>query len=256
MTASNDVPGEEVEDLFARNIAFWGKMRQESLAEESVFIGGAGALGCIVAEILVRSGIGRIYLTDRGHVDPPDLNRQILYTVNDIGKSKAFTAAERLRSMTGQTEVVPLALTIGEADIANVLGGCRGVADCLDNFPSRFALEDSLTGNMFMVSGAIRGDYGQLTTVIPGLTCPLRELYKGIRPVHETVPVIPSIVFCIGSLMAQEILMNIWGEPALLNVLMVAGLSGFFFERVALSPSSSPSAKPATGTSTHDAPVD
>lgn len=227
-------------DIFSRSIAFWGEEKQDLLAKKTIFIAGVGAVGCVVAEILLRAGIGRLYLADRGFTDPPDLNRQALYTVNDLGKAKVSTAAQRLKSMTGQTEVIPLEVNIGEDDISGALSGCEGVADCLDNFPSRFALEESLTKDMFMVSGAILRDYGQVTTVVPGRTVSLRELYGGFKHVPKTVPVIAPIVFCLGSLMAQEILNNIWGEPQLQNTILVAGLAGFCFDLVPLTPTEKP----------------
>jgi len=227
-------------DIFSRSIAFWGEEQQDFLAKKSIFIGGVGAVGCVVAEILLRAGIGRLYLADRGYTDPPDLNRQALYTVNDIGKAKVFTAAERLQAMTGQTEVIPLEVNIGKDDISGTLSGCEGAADCLDNFPSRFALEESLTGDMFLVSGAILRDYGQVTTIVPGRTVSLRELYGSVKHTPKTVPVIAPIVFCLGSLVAQEILMNIRGEPRLLNTILAVGMSGFLFDRIPLTPLGKP----------------
>ncbi len=224
------------EDVFARNIALWGKEQQDFLAEKSLFIGGVGALGCIVAEILVRCGVGRLIIADRGIIDPPDLNRQALYTLYDLGRPKVYIAAERLKSLTGQTEVIPMNVSIGDDDIAGVLAGCDGIADCLDNFPSRFALEEAQPGNTFMVSGALLGDYGQLTSVIPGRTVRLQELFAGLGKAARTIPVTSTIVFAVGSLMAQEVLNNLRGKPQLAGELLVVGMSGFFLERIAVKP--------------------
>ena len=225
--------------IFARNIACWGEEQQAFLAGKSIFIAGVGALGCIVAEILVRSGIGRLYIADRGIIDPPDLNRQALYTTSDLDKAKVDVAAQRLKAMTGHTEIIELNVSIGDADITDAVAGCEGIADCLDNFPSRFALERCVREDMFMVSGALLGDYGQLTTVIPGRTVMLSELYAGLGRNPKTTPVTPSIVFCIGSLMAQEVLKNLLGEPELAGQLLIAGMSGLYFERVPLKPAAS-----------------
>jgi len=224
------------EHIFARNIAFWGEKQQDLFAQKSIFIAGVGAIGCIVAEILVRSGIGRLYIVDRGIIDPPDLNRQALYNTFDLDKPKVAVAARRLKSMTGFTEIIDMNVSIGDTDITDAVANCQGIADCLDNFPSRFALEKYMKPDMFMVSGALLGDYGQMTTVIPGKTVMLSELYGGLGRTAKTVPVTPAIVFCIGSLMAQEILKNLLGEPELAGQLLVAGMSGLFFERVPLKP--------------------
>lgn len=224
------------DDIFVRNIAFWGSEQQDILAGKSVFIAGVGALGCVVAEILVRCGIGRVVVADRGVIDPPDLNRQALYTVGDLGEPKAYIAADRLNALTGLTEVVAMNVSIGEDDIAGALSGCDGVADCLDNFPSRFALEDALPEKIFMVTGALRGDYGQLTSIIPGRTVRLRELFAGFGKAEKIVPVIPTIVFAAGSLMAQEILNNLLCKPQLAGRILVVGMAGFYLEHVPVKP--------------------
>jgi len=220
------------EDIFARNIAFRGAEKQASLSEKSMLIAGVGALGCIVAEILARSGIGTLYLVDRGIIDPPDLNRQTLYSLKDIGRAKTEAAAEKLIAMTGQTRIIPIQASIGDIDISEAIDHCHGVADCLDNFASRFALEDLLAETMFMVHGALQGDYGQLTTLIPGETVSLRDLYGRISEPQGIVPVTPAIVFCIGSLMSQEILKNLLHEPLLKNRIQIVGLSGFVFSSI------------------------
>ncbi len=224
-------------DVFARNRAFWGNERQELLAGKSLFVAGMGALGCVVSEILVRCGIGEIVIADRGIVDPPDLNRQSLYTLNDLGRSKVDCAAGRLRTLTGQTRVVPAKVSIGDDDIAGLLARCDGVADCLDNFPSRFALEDVLPGGTFMISGGLLGDYGQLTTILPGRTARLRDLFTRPDNTGKVVPVVPPIVFAVGSFMAQEILDSLGGNPQLAGVILAVGMSCLFTERVPIGPS-------------------
>lgn len=224
------------EDVFARNIAFWGPENQGLLSQKSILVGGVGALGCIVSEILVRAGVGKLYLVDRGIIDPPDLNRQTLYSMKDIGRPKTDAAAEKLISLTGYTEIVAMQLSVGDNDISDAVDHCHGVADCLDNFSSRFALEALLKDGMFMVHGALKGDYGHVTTIVPGITVTLHDLYARAREPKTTVPVIPAIVFCIGSLMAQEILKNLLGEPMLMNELQIVGLSGPVFSMVSLNP--------------------
>ena len=222
--------------VFSRSIAFWGKDRQELLAGKSVFVAGVGALGCIVAEILVRSGIGEVTIADRGVVDPPDLNRQSLYTVSDLGAPKVRAAARRLEDMTGQTRIVPLNVSIGDDDLTGPLAGCDGIADCLDNFPSRFALEEAQPRGTFMVSGAVLGDYGQITTIVPGATVSLRKLFATVKDKERPTPVVPTVVFAAGSFMAQEILAGLAGGPRLAGEILVVGMSGFFLERVPVSP--------------------
>lgn len=222
-------------EIFARSIAFWGADRQELLAGKSVFVAGVGALGAIVAQILVRSGVGEVLIADRGRVDPPDLNRQSLYTVSDLGELKVQVAARRLEVMTGLSRIVPLNISIGEDDLTGFLSACDCIADCLDNFPSRFALEEAQPPESFMVSGAILGNYGQITTIVPGKTVSLKKLFATVKDKKRPTPVVPTIVFAMGSFMAQEILACLSDEP-LAGEILAVGMSGFFLERVPVSP--------------------
>ena len=74
--------------IFMRNIQFWGEEKQKILAESSILIAGIGGLGCTVADILTRAGIGKLIIIDYGIIEASNLNRQILFEVSDIGKPK------------------------------------------------------------------------------------------------------------------------------------------------------------------------
>ena len=75
-------------EIFQRNIQFWGEEKQKILANSSILIAGVGGLGCAVGEILTRAGIGKLILIDKDIVEISNLNRQILFDISDIGKSK------------------------------------------------------------------------------------------------------------------------------------------------------------------------
>ena len=98
--------------IFSRQIAFWGEKKQLILQKSTIFIAGIGGLGCLLSEILVRSGIGKVYLCDNGIIEKPDLNRQIFYTQKDIGKRKVDIATKRLSEIHSFTEIVPVDVNI------------------------------------------------------------------------------------------------------------------------------------------------
>lgn len=114
-------------------------------------ITGIGGLGCLLAEILVRFGIGKVYLCDNGIIEKPDLNRQILYTHKDIGKRKANIVVKRLSKIHSFTEIIPVDVNTKDENFI-IPSDISGVADCLDNFESRFVLWDKLPkkNSMFM----------------------------------------------------------------------------------------------------------
>lgn len=227
----------EERDFFSRCVPVWGAEKMKKVRESSVAVAGAGGLGCGVAEILVRSGIGRLVLIDYGKVDVPDLNRQILFSMEDIGKSKVAAAAEKLRGISPFTEVVPVERLIQEHEGCNVLLRdmmCAVVADCLDNFPGRFALERAMPEGASLVHGGVEQDYGQVTTVVKGKTPSLRELYFDSAVSTAGVSVSPPVVSALGSIMAQEVLNVLWGVPSLQGKMLIVEFRDFSFFHLAL----------------------
>lgn len=94
-----------------------GLAGQEKLAAARVLVVGAGGLGSPVLAYLAAAGVGRIGIVDDDEVDVTNLQRQILYSTGDVGKSKAATAAERLHALNPQValDVLPVRLTAANA---------------------------------------------------------------------------------------------------------------------------------------------
>ena len=92
-------------ERYARQVLHWGEEKQKQIAEATVLIAGVGGLGATVSQLLVRAGIGKLYLVDDGILDWPDLNRQVLYGEADIGQKKLQLASERLRAINSATEI-------------------------------------------------------------------------------------------------------------------------------------------------------
>ncbi len=235
--------------FLARQILLWGEENQEILTRSTLLVAGVGGVGCTAAEVLSRCGVGKLILIDNKEVDPPDLGRQSLYTIQDLGRPKAVAAAERLSKISGLTEILPLEETIGEMDLSAVLGECDGVLDCLDNFEARFALEAELPGNSFIVHSAILGGFGQVTTTLPERTVRLRDLYAGLNQPCSPVPVAAPIVYILGSIMAQEALNNLWGKPELAGELLVVDANHFFFSRETIKRPLTPGGQPSSSRS-------
>ncbi len=218
------------ESIFSRNIKVWGDKKQRILAESCILIAGVGGLGSIVSEILVRSGIGSLIIIDDGVIDPPDLNRQALYISADIGEAKVDAAFKRLSSIHPHTTLIPIKQRItADPGFQKELKQIKfhGMADCLDNFESRFSFETLLDEDSFLVHGGVQNDYGQVTTIKKNQTKSLKELFIDIETSASPLPVCPQIVYNIGSIMAYEILNNLWQEPHLVNTMLVIELSDF-----------------------------
>ena len=227
----------EERDFFSRCLPAWGSERMEKVRNAAVAIAGSGGLGCVVSEILVRSGIGRLVLIDDGRVDIPDLNRQILFSMEDVGSAKVEAAAGKLRAISPFTEIVPVDQRIqNHEDTGDLFRSmkCAVIADCLDNFPGRFTLEKAVPEGVSLVHGGVEQDFGQITTVVRGRTPSLRELYFDTASSTAGVSVTPPVVAAIGSIMAQEVLNVLWGTPSLEGKLLIVEFADFSFFHVAL----------------------
>lgn len=194
-------------------------------------ITGIGGLGCLLAEILVRSGIGKVYLCDNGIIEKPDLNRQILYTHKDIGKRKANIVVKRLSKIHSFTEIIPVDVNTKDENFI-IPSDISGVADCLDNFESRFVLWDKLLRNKFYVHGCVGRFYGQVVTLIKGSSPTLRDIFSNYKVLEGPIPVCAHSVSVISSIAATEVVKNIFNEPVLFNRMLLIDLSDFTFTKL------------------------
>ena len=218
--------------IFDRQLLYWGKEKQKKLSETAVLIAGVGGLGSFVSQILVRVGVGKIYIVDRGIVDEPDLNRQILYNKTDIGKEKVYVAVEKLKAIHNFTEVVPIFTEIDEN--FEIPLDVNIVADCLDNFESRKILNTILRDGIVEVHIAVERDYGQVITLIKGSSPDLAEVEKEYFRYDKTIPVSANSVGVIASLGANEVINCIIGECKLTDTMLFVDLGSLFFKKIKL----------------------
>ncbi len=203
----------------------WGDRNQQRIAEAAVLVAGVGGLGATLSQLLARAGIGKLYLVDDGIVDWPDLNRQLLYGEKDIGLGKLQVAGERLRAINSATEITLIEGRI-EADFV-MPAGLSAVADCLDNYPSRFLLDKLTPAGVCLVHGGLEGDHGQVMTLQSGRSQPMAEIFAGACQPEGSIPVTPDNVVIVAGLMANELFAILFGQPKLLDRCLVVSLADF-----------------------------
>lgn len=198
-------------EMYSRQIMLpeMGRAGQEKLLASSVLICGMGGLGSGVALYLAALGIGRIGLVDGDTVSLSNLNRQILYTTADLGRPKAQTAAERLRAQNPDVAAEPYQELLTAANAGKIIDKYDIVADCLDNFDSRFVLNDACLalGKVFVHAGVYHLS-GQTITVVPGKSPCLRCLFPhGYQPPpgDERKGIIGATAGVLGCMQAVEI---------------------------------------------------
>ena len=194
-------------DRFLRHRGLVGDQGIERLQDATVAVCGAGGLGSTVLSLLARSGVGRIVIYDSGTTDAPDLNRQLLYDAGDIGAGKAERAAEHLRGIDARLVVEARPERVNaETDFT----GADLVADCLDNFTSRFAVDEATYDRSIpLVHAGVYEYFGQITSVHREKTRSLRELFdeSSARLDEEPgKPMYPPAVVCVAAIQAAECL--------------------------------------------------
>lgn len=206
----------------------------ERIRNSKILIAGVGGLGSTVAELAVRTGFKDIYLVDYKEVDEPDLNRQILYTKNDIGMKKLDVAEKKLREIS-DVNITKIRKKINEEfEIPDV----DIVIDCLDNFKTRYILEEkAFQRRIPFVHGGVKGYAGQVTVVYPHKTKRLRDIFGEIEDDLNPPQVFPPIVTLVGSIQLSETVKVLCGDEdgSLMNRLLVVDLSINTFDVIYLN---------------------
>lgn len=172
-------------ERYSRQILFpgIGKDGQAKIRSKHVLMIGAGALGSGNAEVLVRAGIGRLTIIDRDYVEASNLQRQQLYTEEDVAEKlpKAAAAEKRLRAINSDVEIKAI---IGDANpevLEELAKGTDLIIDATDNFETRMAINDvSQKYRIPWIYGACVGSHGMSFTIVPGVTPCLNCLLRTI----------------------------------------------------------------------------
>ena len=203
----------------------FGLEGQERLNRSHVVLLGAGGLGSVCAQYLVRAGIGRFPIIDQGEVDLPDLNRQLLYCTKDLGAPKAFVAERILRQINPEVELTGIHEEIAEDGLRDLVSAADIVIDALDNFETRMlANEVCCREGKILVHGGVLDFRGIATVVAPGTGPCLQCIYEAhdLTPSETPFPALGPTPGVIGSIQAMETLRILLGaEPSLLGRLIL-----------------------------------
>jgi molybdopterin/thiamine biosynthesis adenylyltransferase len=200
-----------------------GEEGQRKLLASSVVIIGCGGLGCNIATLLTRAGVGHIRVVDRDYVELDNLHRQVLFDEEDVerGLPKAIAAAEKLRKVNSQVEIEPLVADVHYRNVEEIIVDMDLVLDGTDNFETRYLINDACVkhGTPWIYGGAV-GSYGMTMNIIPHQTPCLRCLFvqippPGTTPTCDTVGVLGAVPALIGAIEANEALKLLAGKGRL-----------------------------------------
>ncbi|MDW7773189.1 MAG: HesA/MoeB/ThiF family protein [Desulfobulbaceae bacterium] len=193
---------------YQRNRAMITVSQQLTLFRSCVAVFGCGGLGGYVIEELARLGVGTIVAVDPDVFEEHNLNRQLLATIDQLGRKKADAAAQRVAAVNPAVTVRPVPEAFGEHNGPELLQGADAAVDALDSIPVRLLLAEVCTAcGIPLVHGAIAGWYGQVATQFPGEQT-LQQLYPrnrklpGIEAIQGNPSFTPAV---IASLEAAEV---------------------------------------------------
>jgi len=187
-----------------------GEDGQRRLTDATALIVGVGGLGSWTAEILARSGVGRLRLADDDIVELENIHRQTFYTEADQGRPKAVVAAERLGQINSEIAVETALERASAENIARLADGVDLIVDGTDNFATRFILNDlAVRDGVPWIFTGVLGAEAQTMTILPGQTACLRCVFDappgpGCEPGNAELGVLPSAVVTMCGLMATE----------------------------------------------------
>jgi len=197
-----------------------GEDGQRRLAAGRAMVCGCGALGSVVAETLVRAGVGLVRIVDRDFLELNNLQRQVLYDEQDVaeGLPKAIAAANKLRRINSEIVIEPLVADVTHRNIGELAGDVDVIVDGTDNFAVRFLVNDfAVKHGIPWVYGGSIGAEGQTMTILPSETACLACLMSeapppGTTPTCDTAGILAPIVGVIASIEAAEALKILSGH--------------------------------------------
>ena len=183
---------------------------QEALMKAHVLIIGMGGLGSAASLYLASAGVGQLTIVDFDTVDLSNLQRQILYTTDDIGRPKVEAARARLKATNPDVGINVINQRLDGDALLERVSRASVVVDCCDNFQTRFAINSACqqAGKPLVSAAAIRFE-AQISVFVPGdpdSPC-YRCLYTDEAAVAETCTangVIAPLLGIIGSMQALE----------------------------------------------------
>jgi molybdopterin-synthase adenylyltransferase len=202
-------------ERYSRQILFQpiGKAGQEKLLNGRAVIVGMGALGTVIANHLVRSGVGYIRFIDRDFVELSNLQRQSLYTEEDahLQLPKVIAAEKRLKEINSTVMLDPIIADINMNNAEELLKGFDVIVDGTDNFMTRYLINDVAVKHQIpWVYGGAVSSRGMFATIIPKKTpcyrCLFPDIPTGLGENCDTVGVLSPMTDIIGSFEAVEVL--------------------------------------------------
>lgn len=202
---------------------------QEKLLASHILIVGVGGLGCAAAPYLASAGVGKITLLDNDTVELTNLQRQIMHTLDTVGKSKVASGKQFIQAINPTIEIIPIVDRATDDVLSKLIPQMDAVLDCTDNFSTRHLINANCVKHQvpLIAGSALRFD-GQISvfdrrhTSSPCYAC----IFPQDEPFTEvscaSMGIFSPLVGIIGSLQAAQALQILggFGEPLIGRMLL------------------------------------
>ena len=187
---------------------------QKKIFSANVLIVGLGGLGCPLISYLTASGVGRIGLVDFDKVEMSNLNRQTLFTPQDIGKFKVNQVKKIIKKINRNINVTSYIQKLNSKNINEILKNYEIICDGTDNFNTRYLINDYCFKNKkILITSAISKFDGQLMKFDFNKKGPCFRCFMPNKPSNEnncqTEGIFSPVAGILGSLQANEVLKSI-----------------------------------------------
>ena len=192
----------------------FGLVGQKKIINSKVLIFGMGGLGCPLAIYLASLGIGTLGIVDNDKIELSNLNRQIIYSNDDIGKFKVDVAQKKIKKINNKSLIKSYRLRAGEKNIKNLIKNFDIICDGTDNFVTRLLINDHcFKQKKILISAAVSGFTGHIFKFdfrekTPCFRCYMPEI-PNLDKNCETEGVTPTITGTMGTLQANEVLNSV-----------------------------------------------
>ncbi len=199
---------------------------QKKIINSKVLIIGIGGLGCPLLTYLVASGVGTIGIVDEDKVELSNLNRQTIFTTNDVGKFKVIQAKKYINKVNKKIKIKVFKKKINSSNIESIIEDFDIICDGTDNYETRFIINDYCKlGKKILISAAISKFDGHLYKFNFKKKSSCYRCFMPEIPMYEnnceTEGIFSPVAGVLGSLQANEVLKTILGFKENLNNKMI-----------------------------------
>jgi len=197
-----------------------GIQGQKKIASAKVLVIGAGGLGCPLILYLAYSGVGTLGIVDNDKIDISNLNRQILFTSNDIGKYKVDQSKKIVKKINKKINVKIFKEKLNKKNIKKIFQKFDIICDCSDNFNTRYIINDHcLKFKKILISAAISKFDGQIFNFNFKKKGPCFRCFMPEEPENEnnceTDGIMSTLAGIAGTLQANEVIKTIISKKQL-----------------------------------------